>query len=161
MKLFDRLRALLQLDDPPWRIAAALALGVFVSCTPLYGVQTVLAFLLAALFRLNKATTVVGAWLNLPWFAPFVYGVGLKVGARVLAEARGMEEESLAILFGQPLRVSLHDLVAVLPDVSLALVIGTTLVGLVAAGATYVVALGVIRRRRARARHPASSRRAA
>jgi len=28
VKLFDRLRALLQLDDPPWRIAAARALGV-------------------------------------------------------------------------------------------------------------------------------------
>ncbi len=161
MKLFDRLHALLHLDDPPWRIATALALGVFISCTPLYGVQTVLALLLAALFRLNKAVTVVGAWLNLPWFAPFVYGAGLKIGARVLGEVRDREAESLAILFGQPLRVSLSDLVAVLPDVSLALVIGTTLVGLVAAGVTYLVALGVIRRRRAGGRGPGSPRRAA
>jgi uncharacterized protein (DUF2062 family) len=159
--LFDRVRGLLHLDDPPWRIALALALGVFISCTPLYGMQTVLALLLATLFRLNKAATVLGTWLNLPWFAPFVYGGGLKIGARILAEVRNREAESLAILFGQPLRVSLRDLVGVLPDVSLALVIGTTLVGLVAASVTYLVALGVIRRRRARAGNAAAARRAA
>ena len=161
MKLFDRLRALLRLDDPPWRIAAALALGVFISCTPLYGVQTVLALLLAMLFRLNKAVTVLGTWLNLPWFAPVLYGVALKLGARILAEIRDREPESLAIIFGQPLRVSLHDVMAALPDVSLALVIGTTLVGLVAAGATWVIAFEVLRRRRARAARVGSSRRAA
>jgi uncharacterized protein (DUF2062 family) len=139
----------------------ALALGVFISCTPLYGVQTLLAILLAALLRLNKAATVIGTWLNLPWFAPFVYGAGLKIGARVLAEVRNREAESLAVLFGHPLRVSLHDLVGVLPDVSLALVIGTTLVGAVAAAVTYLVAFGMIRRRRARAANGAASRRAA
>ena len=139
----------------------ALALGVFISCTPLYGVQTLLAILLAALLRLNKAATVIGIWLNLPWFAPFVYGAGLKIGARVLAEVRNREAESLAVLFGHPLRVSLHDLVGVLPDVSLALVIGTTLVGAVAAAVTYLVAFGMIRRRRARAANGAASRRAA
>lgn len=154
MKLFDRLQLLGRLDGPPQRIAAALALGVFISCTPLYGVQTVLALLLAALFRLNKTATVLGTWLNLPWFAPFVYGAGLKVGARVLAEVRDQEAESLAILFGQPLHLSLDNLAAVLPDLSLALVIGTTLVGLVAAGVTYLVAFGVMRRRRAGARRP-------
>ena len=63
MTLFDRVRGLLHLDDPPWRIALALALGVFISCTPLYGVQTVLALLLATLFRLNKAATVLRTWL--------------------------------------------------------------------------------------------------
>src|SRR5215475_15579742 len=102
--------------------------------------QTLLALVLATLFRLSRAVTVLGTWLNLPWFAPFVYGAGLKIGARVLAEIRDREAESLAILFGQPLRISLHDLAGVLPEISLALVIGTTLVGLAAGGVTYLVA---------------------
>jgi uncharacterized protein (DUF2062 family) len=161
VKLFDRLRALLHLDDPPWRLALALSVGVFISCTPLYGAQTLLALLVATVFRLNKAVTVLGTWLNLPWFAPFMYAAALKIGARVLAEVRNREAESLAVLFGTPLRVSLHDLVGVLPDISLALVIGTTLVGLVAGTATYVVAFGIIRRRRARANGGTSSQRAA
>ena len=152
---------LLHLDDPPWRLALALAVGVFISCTPLYGAQTVLALVLATVFRLNKAATVIGTWLNLPWFAPFVYAAALKIGAWVLAEVRNREAESLALLFGTPLRMSLHDLVSVLPDISLALVIGTTVVGLVAGTATYIVAFGIIRRRRARASAGTSSGRAA
>ena len=158
MKVFDRLRTLLHFDDPPWRLALALAVGVFISCTPLYGAQTLLALLLAAVFRLNKAATVLGTWLNLPWFAPFVYAAALKIGAWVLAEVRNREAESLALLFGTPLRVSLHDLVSVLPDISLALVIGTTVVGLIAGSATYVIALGMIRRRRARSASSSSQR---
>jgi len=157
VKVFDHVRTLLHLDDPPWRLALALAVGVFISCTPLYGVQTVLALVLATVFRLNKAATVVGTWLNLPWFAPFVYAAALKIGAWVLAEVRNREAESLALLFGTPLRMSLHDLVSVLPDISLALVIGTTVVGLVAGTATYLIALGMIRRRRARTGAPSSS----
>lgn len=156
MKVFDRLRTLLHLDDPPWRLALALAVGVFISCTPLYGAQTVLALLVATVARLNKAATVLGTWLNLPWFAPFVYAGALKIGAWVLAHLRNREPESLALLFGMPLRVSLHDLLSVLPDISLALVIGTTVVGLVAGTATYVIALSIIRHRRARARAAAS-----
>jgi uncharacterized protein len=161
VRLFDRLRALLHLDDPPSRLALALAVGVFISCTPLYGVQTLLALLVATVARLNKAATVLGTWLNLPWFAPFLYAAALKIGARVLAEVRNREAESLAVLFGTPLRVSLSDLAVVLPDISLALVIGTTVVGLVAGVATYVVAFGIIRRRRARASARATAQRAA
>ncbi len=161
MKIFDRLRALLHLDDPPWRLALALAVGVFISCTPLYGAQTVLALLVASVARLNKAATVLGTWLNLPWFAPFLYAGALKIGAWVLTHVRNREAESLALLFGLPLRVSLHDLVSVLPDISLALVIGTTVVGLVAGTATYIVALGLIRRRRARRAEAGASSRSA
>ncbi|MGH7311879.1 MAG: DUF2062 domain-containing protein, partial [Candidatus Rokuibacteriota bacterium] len=70
-RLADRLRALLHLDDPPGKIALALAVGVFISCTPLLGLQTILAILVATVFPLNRAVTVTGVWLNLPWFAPF------------------------------------------------------------------------------------------
>jgi len=69
-----RLGAVLRLDDPPWRVALALAVGVFISCTPFYGLQTLLSLAVATVCRLNRAVTVTGAWLNLPWFAPLVYG---------------------------------------------------------------------------------------
>src|SRR6185503_8685543 len=64
-----RLGAVLRLDDPPWRVALALAIGVFISCTPFWGLQTVLSLAVATIFRLNRAVTVTGTWLNLPWFA--------------------------------------------------------------------------------------------
>jgi uncharacterized protein (DUF2062 family) len=113
----------MHLDDPPWRVALALALGVFISFTPFLGFQTLLALLAATVFRLNPAVVVTGTWLNLPWFMPFVYAGALKVGALMLPDLKD---------FG---------------DWSIALLIGTTLLGLGAALLTYVVAFGIMRRR--------------
>ena len=129
--LRERFIALLHLDDPPWRVALALAVGVFISCTPFIGFQTLLALLVAAIARLNAAVVVTGTWLNLPWFMPFVYAGALKLGAWLLPDLRD---------FG---------------DWSLALLIGTTLLGLGAAGVTYLVAFGVMRRRWRRRQRPA------
>ncbi len=128
--LRERFVALLHLDDPPWRVALALAVGVFISFTPFLGFQTLLALLVAAVARLNAAVVVTGTWLNLPWFMPFVYAGALKLGAWLLRDLRS---------FG---------------DWSLALLIGTTLLGLAAAAITYVVAFGIMRRRWRRRHRP-------
>jgi uncharacterized protein len=125
--LLERFREALHLDDPPWRIALALAVGVFISCTPFYGLQTLLSIAVAWVLRLNRAATVAGAWLNLPWFAPFVYAGALTVGTAVLPHLDGLGGRSVTLL------------------------VGTTIVGAVAAVLTYAVALALIRRRRARA----------
>src|SRR5712692_8826180 len=82
--LAAKFHELLHLDDPPWRLALALAVGVFIGCTPFWFFQTGLALLVATIFRLNKAATVMGAWLNLPWFAPLVYGAALEVGSALV-----------------------------------------------------------------------------
>lgn len=143
-----RLRALLHLEDPPWRVALALAVGVFISCTPFYFFQTLLALLVAALFRLNKVATVAGTWLNLPWFAPFVYAASLRVGTLIVPDRDAASGEALAILIRQPGRVSWNEAGEFLSSVSAALLVGTTIVGAVAGAATYVVALRLIRARR-------------
>jgi uncharacterized protein (DUF2062 family) len=136
--LRERFLALLHLDDPPWRVALALAVGVFISFTPFLGFQTLLALLVAAVFRLNAAVLVTGTWLNLPWFMPFVYAGALKVGALLLPDLRDLADWSLALL------------------------IGTTLLGLGAAVVTYVVAFGVMRRRwKRRRQRPPSEEEAA
>ena len=131
-RLLDRARGVLQLDDPPWRIALALAVGVFISCTPTFGFQTLLALLIATVTRLNRAATVTGAWINLPWVAPFVYAGALKVGAALLPDRTG---------FGGFWQM---------------LLLGTTIVGVAAAVVTYFVSFGALSwRRRHRAAHAA------
>jgi uncharacterized protein (DUF2062 family) len=124
----DRLVALLQLDESPWRTALALAVGVFISFTPFWGFQTLLALVAATVFKLNRAVTVTGAWLNLPWFAPFVYGGALKLGALMLPGLSG------------------------LAGLSASLLVGTTTLGLGAAVVTWLVAFCVMRARRQRRR---------
>ena len=123
-----RLAALLPHDESPWKIALALAVGVFISFTPFWGFQTLLALLIATVARLNRAVTVAGTWLNLPWFAPFIYAGAVKLGAWLLPDLSG------------------------LAGVSAWLLIGTTALGFAAAVLTWIIAFGVIRARRARRR---------
>jgi uncharacterized protein len=149
-RLAARLRALLHLDDPPPRIALALAVGVFISCTPFLGLQTLLAILVATLVRLNRAATVTGVWINLPWFAPVVYGAALTVGDWVLPDPNGIRDAWLKYLVSHPGRLGWGDLIALLEELSAALLVGTTIVGLGAALVTYVVAFSLISARRAR-----------
>jgi len=132
-RLFDRFRGLLQLDDAPWRIALALAVGVFISCTPTFGFQTLLALLIATVARLNRAATVTGVWINLPWVTPFVYAGALKLGGAVLSDQTGMSGFWLMLL------------------------VGTTIIGAGAAVVTYCVSYGALSwRRRKRASDPAA-----
>ena len=133
-----RLAALLPHDESPWRVALALAVGVFLSFTPFWGFQTLLALLLAWIFRLNRAVTVAGTWINLPWFAPFVYAGAVKLGSWLLPDLSGLGGFS-AWLF-----------------------LGTTTLGLAAAALTWIVAYAVMRlRARRRADDARASRRAA
>jgi uncharacterized protein len=123
-----RLTAQLQLDDSPWRTALALAIGVFISFTPFWGFQTLLALLVATVCRLNRGVTVTGTWLNLPWFAPFVYAGAVKLGALLLPDLSGVAAWS-AWLF-----------------------VGTTALGLAASVLTWIVAYGIMRARQRRRR---------
>ena len=130
-----RLAALLPHDESPWRVALALAVGVFLSFTPFWGFQTLLALLLAWIFRLNRAVTVAGTWINLPWFAPFVYAGALKIGAALLPDLSG------------------------LAGLSAWLLLGTTALGIAAAALTWIIAYAAIRARRARRRRAAEQSR--
>jgi hypothetical protein len=159
-----RLRDLCHLDDPPWKIALGLAVGVFISCTPFYGLHTLMAIGAAFALRVNKLSTVTGAWLNLPWFAPFVYGLSLKVGEFLLSGGEGLKDKSLFDLSaaigpylsvwkaGEGFLASSKLLFAA----SKPLFVGTTVVGLVAGAITYGVALAVIKQARRR-RQPSLS----
>jgi uncharacterized protein (DUF2062 family) len=133
-----RLAALLALDESPWRVALALAVGVFISFTPFWGFQTLLALLVATVGRLNRAATVAGTWLNLPWFAPFIYAGAVKLGSWIWPDLAG------------------------LGGVSAWLLLGTTALGLAAAALTWLVTYTVMRLQRTRRRAGAGpSRRAA
>lgn len=125
-RLFDRMRGVLQLDDAPRRIALALAVGVFISCTPTFGFQTLIALAVATVARLNRAATVTGVWINLPWVTPFVYAGALTLGGFVLPERSGIGGFWLMLL------------------------VGTTIIGVAAAAVTYCVSYGALSWRRRR-----------
>jgi uncharacterized protein (DUF2062 family) len=149
-RLAARFRALLHLDDPPRRLACALAVGVFISCTPFWGLQTVLAIVVASVFKLNRAVTITGLWLHLPWFAPFVYGAAIKIGWLIVPGPPGADAASLDVLLREPGALSWETVWSWLRGSSLPLLVGSAIVGVLAAVVTYVVALAALARRRAR-----------
>ena len=152
-----RFKAILHLDDAPWKIALGLSVGVFISFTPFYGLHTVMAILAALLLRLNKVTTVTGAWLNLPWFAPFHYALSLRVGEFILSSGhtlpviqdKGLRELAALIrpfLSLDKLGEGFLASSKLLFMVSMPLLVGTTVVGLVAGVTTYLLALAATRK---------------
>jgi uncharacterized protein (DUF2062 family) len=161
----ERATAVLHLDEEPSRLAASMATGVFIGLTPLYGLHTLLALGAAYVFRLNKVATITGAWINLPWFAPFVYAFCLRVGESVLTGdwssfSLGSVAE-LAESAGAALRASPRETAGTLYQVvwdmlfvaSKPLLVGTTIVGTLLAVIAYFVTLEAVRDvRRLRAR---------
>jgi uncharacterized protein (DUF2062 family) len=74
-------RRLLAVDDPPERTALAFSVGVFIAFSPFLGLHTILATLVALLFRFNKLAIYAGTFVNNPFltFVPIVaasYAVG-------------------------------------------------------------------------------------
>jgi len=76
------LSALLHIDDTPERTAAAFAVGVFLGFSPLVGLHTVIAIVLAFLLNFNRVAVLLGVYSNLPWIvAPYYAFVTMFVGA--------------------------------------------------------------------------------
>jgi uncharacterized protein (DUF2062 family) len=48
------------------------------------GIQTYIAILLAALFRISKVAAATTVWLTNPLTAPFIYGFNYMAGAKML-----------------------------------------------------------------------------
>lgn len=123
-ELKQRLTAILALDSHPAHIAAGFAVGVFISITPFFGIHTPLAIVAAFLFRLNKLTTITGAWVNTPLTVVPVLMVSYTLGEFLL----GSEP--------RPFNVSDLSWPALKPYAE-AILLGSSVIGLVAAVAGY------------------------
>lgn len=154
-RLKDHFGNILHLDEEPWRIAAGMGVGVFISFTPFYGFHTFMALLCAFAFRLNKVATVTGAWVNLPWFAPAVYGVSLMVGELILSggsvppawrdwSLQGLVATGRSYFDAQKVKEGVYTLVQLTFAVSKPLVVGTTVLGTVAGGIAYLLTLEAV-----------------
>jgi uncharacterized protein len=74
---------LLLVQDTPRRTALAFAVGVFLGFSPLLGAHTLLALLVAYLFRLSKIGLLIGVYLNNPWVIVPYYGFATWFGVRL------------------------------------------------------------------------------
>jgi uncharacterized protein (DUF2062 family) len=68
----------------PGRLGAAVAFGVWIGCTPFYGLQTVVGLGLATALSLNRLAVLLGTQVSVPPLAPFLLFASAQVGALVL-----------------------------------------------------------------------------
>ena len=73
-------RSLLNLDDPPERTAMAFAIGTFIGFSPLLGLHTIIAAIIAAIWRLNKVALFTGVYISNPWTVAPVIAVSWAIG---------------------------------------------------------------------------------
>src|SRR4051812_8912431 len=122
----------------PEKQAAAVALGVFIGVSPLYGLHLALCILLARLFRLNAGLTYLAAHISLPGVTPFLILAELETGRRLRGQSY--------------LHIHIHNLRELdLRQAALDLTIGTLAIGGVLAALFALFAWWLARRRQA---HP-------
>ena len=68
----------------PAKVGVGVGLGVFVGCSPLWGVHLPMAVLLATLFRLNRAIVYASAYIGNPLTAAPMLFAEVQIGHRIL-----------------------------------------------------------------------------
>ncbi len=84
INLRERLRAMLALTDPPHKIALAFAIGAFIGMSPFIGAHTIVALLIAWVFRLNKLASIIGAYISNPWTMVPILTLDYWIGKKLL-----------------------------------------------------------------------------
>ncbi len=141
MKFKERLRSILGVRDTPRRTAMAFSTGVFIGMSPLLGLHTVLALLVAWLFRLNKLAAITGVYVTNPWSIVPIYTFSTWVGTLVLGMDRVLPEIDWN-------HMTVGKLFNELSHLLLPFVIGTTLVAAVSAVLAYFVVFRALKRER-------------
>jgi uncharacterized protein (DUF2062 family) len=127
-------RQLMLEHGSPLRLAAGIALGVIVGCTPMFGLHMLLGLVLAIKLRLNKLAVMLGTHVTNPLTGPLVILANIQVGCRLLTghwmrlPAGGLHSQSI---FAYGNQILLY-WVAGFP-------VATTAVALASAGACYPV----------------------
>jgi uncharacterized protein (DUF2062 family) len=92
-------RRLLAIDDPPERTALAFSIGVFIAFSPFLGLHTIIATLIAFVFRFNKVAIYSGTFLNNPplTLVPIIIA-SYAVGAFFMGRALRIPPEGIELI---------------------------------------------------------------
>lgn len=136
-----RLRRLVKRGETPEQTARAFAIGVFIAFTPTLGLHFISAAIVAWFFRLNFPALFAGAAVNNPLTIAPIYGFCIWVG--LLLTGGSAPREPIDWTLSWSLLDRLHPLL-------MQFLIGTLLVGSVAAVLGYGLFLRLARRRQRR-----------
>ncbi len=140
MKIWDKLKLILYIKDPPSRIALTFSIGLFIGMSPLIGLHTLIALTVAIIFRLNKLVILVATYLTNPWTIVPIYTFSTLIGARLLNRSLKIEIDWHDITFSQ----LLHNA----GNLLLPFVTGSIIVGFISSVLSYIIIYVILSKRR-------------
>lgn len=136
----------------PHEIALGCALGAFVSITPLLGVQTILAVLMALLLRASVPAAIIGTFVGNPVSWPFIWVSTYFMGLHMVGLEGSFDpiavHRNVMLLWGALLEPSpqLLDVTAsLLWPLLWPMLAGSLPIGLLAAAVVYYISRSVVR----------------
>ena len=144
-------RRLLAIDDPPERTALAFSVGVFIAFSPFLGLHTIMATVIAFLFRFNKIAIYAGTFVNNPLLTlvPIIVA-SYAVGALLMGRPLSLPEGGMALLRDPHLltRDYWRQLAEHAGDILLPFSVGGMVLSVVCSLAAYPVTLKLLRARK-------------
>lgn len=159
-------RHLLHADDSPQRIARGIAVGIFTAWLPFFGLQFIIALIVAAALRANKAMAMLFTWISNPLTALFIYYPSYRLGRLIVGlfeQEPTVEPEQMESMLERTLSLEQmfleiftagfwKTLWSTFSQIGLEMLIGGILLGAIAAYIGYRLSLMVIIRFRHRRR---------
>ena len=122
----------MSLRESPRRIAASLAVGIFIGISPLFGVHTLIAIALIYAFRLNMTATMTGVYVTNPLTAIPIYTFTTWAGSKFL----GMQFIPGSFNFGH---MTLASFTGELRYLLKPFIVGSTVIAVCAALSMYLI----------------------
>ncbi len=147
-------RNLLNLDDPPERTALAFAIGAFIGFSPLLGFHTILAAIIAVIWRLNKVAIFTGVYISNPWTMAPVIAASWAIGKLIIgAPALELPPASLSAI----LTAAFWKLIAAQWRQLLPFALGAMILSIISASISYPLMLYFLRAWRRKPERPSST----
>ncbi|MGD1950288.1 MAG: DUF2062 domain-containing protein [Leptolyngbyaceae cyanobacterium] len=121
----------IRLRSHPQAIARGIAAGVFAGSYPLFGLQTIIGVAIAAAVRGNKLVAAAATWISNPLTYVPIYAFNYQIGRWILGQTNTTSLNNRSPQEWMNLGF----------DITVALLVGSTLVGIVLAVISYYVGL--------------------
>ena len=128
--LRDRFHSLLKLDDPPHKLAFAFSLGIFIAFSPWLGLHIISAVFFAWIFRVSKFVVLTASFVNNPWTLVPMYAFSIWTGIKLTGSHATVPD----IAWNE---LTLTNAFAILEPYLLSYLVGTLVVGTIAAVISY------------------------
>lgn len=143
-------KQIVQIKEKPQKVAFGCSLGICINFFPTLGLGFIFAFLLASVFRVNRAAATATSLVTGP-LVPFMYALNFLLGGLILAPAAG--EESLQEFIVEQYAVILNlrgveeRLLAFLDLVGVTFITGVLINSAIFGTVFYFMALAIMKKR--------------